>query len=250
MKGVILAGGTGSRLYPLTKVTNKHLLPVYNRPMICYPIETLIAAGIKEILIVSGRGHAGHFLELLGSGTDLGVKFTYEIQEKAGGIAQALGLAEDFVDGDNVTVILGDNIFQDNIMDDARDFKQGARVFLKEVLEAQRFGVAELEDGKVIDIEEKPAVPKTNFAVTGLYIYDSEVFEIIRTLKPSGRGELEITDVNNYYIKKKSMEYRILNGFWSDAGTYESLLRAGMLVRQHMQNKSVEVLLRAELPVP
>ncbi len=250
MKGVILAGGTGSRLYPLTKVTNKHLLPIYNKPMICYPIETLIAAGIREILVVSGRGHAGHFLELLGSGTDLGVKFTYEIQEKAGGIAQALGLAEDFVDGDNVTVILGDNIFQDNIMDDARDFKQGARVFLKEVREAQRFGVAELEDGKVIGIEEKPAVPKTNFAVTGLYIYDSEVFEIIRTLKPSGRGELEITDVNNYYIKKKSMEYRILNGFWSDAGTYESLLRAGMLVRQHMQNKSEEVLLRAKLPVP
>ena len=233
MKGVILAGGTGSRLYPLTKVTNKHLLPVYDKPMIYYPMETLINAGIKDIMIVSGRGHAGHFLELLGSGVEHGVHFTYEIQEKAGGIAQALSLAEDFVDGDSVTVILGDNIFQDNIKEDVRNFKNGAKIFLKEVPDAHRFGVAELNGDKVKGIEEKPKQPKSNFAVTGLYIYDSEVFSAIKKLKPSGRGELEITDVNNYYVNKGAMEYGMLEGFWSDAGTFESLLRAGMLVKQN-----------------
>ncbi|HHV23062.1 MAG: sugar phosphate nucleotidyltransferase [Methanosarcina sp.] len=240
MKGVILAGGTGSRLYPLTKVTNKHLLPVYNKPMIYYPMETLINAGIKDIMIVSGRGHAGHFLELLGSGVDFGVHFTYEIQEKAGGIAQALSLAEDFVDGDSVTVILGDNIFQDNVKEDVADFNNGAKIFLKEVPDAYRFGVAELKDEKIIGVEEKPKVPKTNFAVTGLYIYDPEVFDVIKALKPSGRGELEITDVNNYYINKGVMEYGILEGFWSDAGTFESLLRAGMLVKQSTEKDFLE----------
>ncbi|KKI00361.1 spore coat protein [Methanosarcina sp. 1.H.T.1A.1] len=235
MKGVILAGGTGSRLYPLTKVTNKHLLPVYDKPMIYYPMETLINAGIKDIMIVSGRGHAGHFLELLGSGVDHGVHFTYEIQEKAGGIAQALSLAEDFVDGDSVTVILGDNIFQDNIKEDVTNFNGGARIFLKEVTDAHRFGVAELKGEKVIGIEEKPKVPKTNFAVTGLYIYGSDVFDAIKTLKPSGRGELEITDVNNYYISEGAMEYGVLGGFWSDAGTFESLLRASEMVKIHMR---------------
>lgn len=230
MKGVILAGGTGSRLYPLTKVTNKHLLPVYDKPMIYYPMETLVNAGIKDIMIVSGRGHAGHFLELLGSGVDFGVHFTYEIQEKAGGIAQALSLAEDFVDGDSVTVILGDNIFQDNIKEDVKNFKNGARIFLKEVPDAHRFGVAELNGDKVIGIEEKPKQPKSNFAVTGLYIYDSGVFSAIKTLKPSGRGELEITDVNNYYVNKGAMEYGMLEGFWSDGGTFESLLRASNLI--------------------
>lgn len=230
MKGVILAGGTGSRLYPLTKVTNKHLLPVYDKPMIYYPIETLINAGIKDIMIVSGRGHAGHFLELLGSGADHGVHFTYEIQEKAGGIAQALSLAEDFVDGDSVTVILGDNIFQDDIKEDIANFNSGAKIFLKKVSDAHRFGVAELKGKKVIGIEEKPKNPKSNFAVTGLYIYDSDVFDAIKTLKPSGRGELEITDVNNYYINKGEMGYGVLEGFWSDAGTFESLLRASILV--------------------
>lgn len=238
MKGVILAGGTGSRLYPLTKVTNKHLLPVYNKPMIYYPLETLMNAGIKDIMIVSGRGHAGHFLELLGSGTDHGVHFTYEIQDNAGGIAQALSLAENFVDGDHVTVILGDNIFQDNIKDDVKNFKKGAKIFLKEVSDAYRFGVAELKGKKVVGIEEKPKVPKTNFAVTGLYIYDSDVFNIIKNLKPSGRGELEITDVNNYYINKGSMQYGILRGVWCDAGTFESLLKAGMLVQQNIKNNS------------
>lgn len=231
MKGVILAGGTGSRLYPLTKVTNKHLLPVYDKPMIFYPIQTLINAGIKEIMIVSGRGHAGHFLELLGSGADHGVHFTYEIQEQAGGIAQALSLAEDFVDGDSVTVILGDNIFQDDIKEDVANFNDGAKIFLKEVSDAHRFGVAELKGDKVIGIEEKPKEPKSNFAVTGLYIYDSKVFSAIKTLKPSGRGELEITDVNNYYINKGAMKYGILEGFWSDAGTFESLLRASIMVK-------------------
>jgi glucose-1-phosphate thymidylyltransferase len=232
MKGVILAGGTGSRLYPLTKVTNKHLLPVYDKPMIYYPMETLINAGIKDIMIVSGRGHAGHFLELLGSGVEHGVHFTYEIQEKAGGIAQALSLAEDFVDGDSVTVILGDNIFQDNIKEDVANFNDGAKIFLKEVPDAHRFGVAELKGKKVIGIEEKPKEPKSNFAVTGLYIYDSEVFDAIKTLKPSGRGELEITDVNNYYISKEVMEYGVLEGFWSDAGTFDSLLRASLMIQR------------------
>ena len=231
MKGVILAGGTGSRLYPLTKVTNKHLLPVYDKPMIYYPLQTLISAGIKEIMIVSGRGHAGHFLELLGSGSELGVHFTFEIQEEAGGIAQALSFAEDFVDGDDVAVVLGDNIFQDNIKEDVSAFSSGAKIFLKEVPDARRFGVAELEGNSVIGIEEKPENPKSNFAVTGLYIYDCEVFNAIKTLRPSGRGELEITDVNNYYINKDTMGYRILDGFWSDAGTFESLFRASELVR-------------------
>ncbi len=238
MKGVILAGGTGSRLYPLTKVTNKHLLPVYDKPMIFYPIQTLINAGIKEIMIVSGRGHAGHFLELLGSGADLGVKFTYEIQEEAGGIAQALGLAESFADEDDVTVILGDNIFQDNIKKDVSNFKGGAKIFLKEVPDAHRFGVAELKGDKVVGIQEKPREPKSNFAVTGLYIYSNNVFKVVKNLKPSARGELEITDVNNYFVNNGTMEYRILDGFWSDAGTFESLLRAGLLIQEHSTNKN------------
>jgi glucose-1-phosphate thymidylyltransferase len=235
MKGVILAGGSGSRLYPLTKVTNKHLLPVYNKPMIYYPLQTLISAGIKDIMIVSGRGHAGHFLELLGSGSEVGVHFTFEIQEEAGGIAQALSFAKDFVYGDNVTVILGDNIFQDNIKDDILGFTSGAKIFLKEVIDANRFGVAELKGDTVIGIEEKPENPKSNFAVTGLYIYDCKIFDVIKTLKPSRRGELEITDVNNYYINEDVMGYRILNGFWSDAGTFESLFRANELVRDFSQ---------------
>ena len=231
MKGIILAGGTGSRLYPLTKVTNKHLLPVYDKPMIYYPLQTLVDAGITEIMIVSGRGHAGHFLELLGSGADFGVHLTYEIQEKAGGIAQALGLANDFADNEPVSVILGDNIFQDNVRTAVETFKEGARIFLKEVPDAKRFGVAEIKGKKIFSIEEKPAKPKSNLAVTGLYIYDAGVFEIIRTLKPSGRGELEITDVNNEYIRMEKMDFSMLQGYWSDAGTFESLFRASELVR-------------------
>ncbi|MGD0081494.1 MAG: sugar phosphate nucleotidyltransferase [Methanoregula sp.] len=237
MKGIILAGGTGSRLFPLTKVTNKHLLPVYDKPMIYYPLGTLIQAGITDIMIVSGRGHAGHFLELLGSGAEFGVRLTYEIQEKAGGIAEALGLAENWADEEEVAVILGDNIFQDNVHADVASFTEGARIFLKEVPDAQRFGVAELAHGRVVSIEEKPKHPKTNYAVTGLYLYDREVFPFIRTLKPSGRGELEITDVNNAYIEKGMMQYALLNGYWSDAGTFGSLLRASILVEQNRNSQ-------------
>jgi len=233
MKGIILAGGTGSRLYPLTKVTNKHLLPVYDKPMIYYPLQTLIAAGIKDIMIVSGRGHVGHFLELLGSGKEFGIRLTYEIQEGAGGIAQALGLAEAWAGTDNVAVILGDNIFQDDIRKDVEGFASGAKIFLKEVTDAHRFGVAEVKGNKVLGIEEKPKAPKSNLAVTGLYLYDTGVFDIIKTLKPSGRGELEITDVNNAYIQRGAMEFSVLAGFWSDAGTFESLLRASLMVQSH-----------------
>jgi len=242
MKGVILAGGTGSRLHPLTKITNKHLLPIYDKPMIYYPIEKLINAGIKDILIVSGKEHAGDFLRMLGSGKDFGAVFTYEIQEEAGGIAQALSLAESFVDKDSCVVILGDNLFEDEIKDAVKVFENkdknknkqgaGAMIFLKEVPDPQRFGVAELKGKTVVGIEEKPKNPKTNYAVTGLYIYDSSVFDIIKTLKPSGRGELEITDVNNAYIKKGSMEACFLKGYWTDAGTFESLYRATTLVKE------------------
>lgn len=233
MKGIILAGGTGSRLYPLTKVTNKHLLPVYDNPMIYYPLNTLIHAGITEIMIVSGRGHAGHFLELLGSGVEFGVSLTYEIQEKAGGIAEALGLAASWADEDNVAVILGDNIFQDDVRSEVISFEKGAKIFLKEVPDARRFGVAELKGDTVISIEEKPEHPRSSYAVTGLYLYDSSVFSVIKNLKPSGRGELEITDVNNAYLRKGSMRYSVLKGFWSDAGTFDSLLRASVLVQKH-----------------
>jgi len=233
MKGIILAGGTGSRLFPLTKVTNKHLLPVYDKPMIYYPLYTLIDAGITEIMIVSGRGHAGHFLELLGSGMEFGISLTYEIQEKAGGIAQALGLAKNWADDDNISVILGDNIFQDSVKKDVESFREGGKIFLKEVPDAKRFGVAEIVKNKVVTIEEKPRSPKSNYAVTGLYLYDSEVFSVISTLQPSGRGELEITDVNNSYLQQGLIQYAILKGFWSDAGTFDSLLRASVLVQQN-----------------
>jgi len=238
MKGIILAGGTGSRLYPLTKVTNKHLLPVYDKPMIYYPLQTLIDAGIDDIMIVSGKGHAGHFLELLGSGAEFGVRLTYEIQDEAGGIAQALALAGDFADDDNVTVILGDNIFQDSVKDALQLFEIGAHIFLKKVPDAGRFGVAEVDERsrQVLGIEEKPDVPKSDYAVTGLYVYDSSVFEIIRTLKPSGRGELEITDVNNEYIRQGSMKYSVVDGHWSDAGTFDSLLRAGLMMQNKVNN--------------
>lgn len=228
MKGIILAGGTGSRLLPLTKVTNKHLLPVYNKPMIYYPLQTLIGMGIKDILIVSGPGHAGHFLNLLGSGKEFGVRLSYAIQEEAGGIAQALGLAEDFADTDDVSVILGDNIYEDKF--DLSNYKDGAKIFLKEVIDPQRFGVAEIIGNKVVSIEEKPKNPKSNFAVTGLYVYDNSVFSIIKTLKPSKRGELEITDVNNAFIKAGKMKADFVKGYWSDAGTFDSLIRASNLV--------------------
>lgn len=236
MKGVVLAGGLGTRLYPLTKITNKHLLPIYDRPMIYYPLETLIQAGVDDILIVTGGNNAGDFLRLLGNGKEFGLKhLNYTYQEGEGGIAEALGLAEYFVDGDLVTVILGDNIFEKGIQGAVESFKRqgsGAKITLKEVHDPWRFGVAELQDDKVVSIEEKPKEPKTNLIVTGVYMYDPEVFEIIKTLKPSGRGELEITDVNNRYIEQKKMTFEILDGWWTDAGTFESLYRANSLVAE------------------
>lgn len=234
MKGVILAGGTGSRLMPLTKVTNKHLLPVGRYPMIFYPIFKLKQANITEILVVTGREHMGDVMELLGSGYDYGVEFTFKVQDTAGGIAQALGLAEHFVNRDKCVVILGDNIFEDNILSYVDNFKKqnkGAKVLLKEVPNPKRFGVAELKNKKIVSIEEKPNQPKSNFAVTGIYMYDSKVFEIIKELKPSTRGELEITDVNNAYIKLMELTYDILKGWWTDAGTHESLFIANQLAK-------------------
>lgn len=235
MKGVILAGGTGTRLHPLTKVTNKHLLPIYNKPMIFHPLETLIKGGIKEILIITGGEDVGDFMKLLGSGREFGVDLTYKIQDTAGGIAHALSLAKDFVGNEKFAVILGDNVFEDDISCHVNDFKNSnfeSMVFLKEVHDPHRFGVAEVDGKKIISIEEKPKIPKTNFAVTGLYMYTPKVFSIIKTLKPSARGELEITDVNNNYIKSGSMTFSFLNGFWSDAGTFESMHRATNFVKE------------------
>ena len=234
MKGIILAGGMGTRMSPCTKVTNKHLLPVYKKPMIYYPVEALARAGVRNILIITGPENAGDFMKLLGSGKDFGCEFTYRIQDEAGGIAQALSLAENFVHGDKMVVILGDNIFEDDIGGFVRSFEkeEGAHIFLKEVTDPERFGVAEVDGNRIVSIEEKPKNPKTNYATIGLYMYDSSVFEIIRTLKPSGRGELEITDVNNAYIKKGKMGFSILEGFWTDAGTFESLYRAFRLLKE------------------
>ena len=234
LKGVILAGGTGSRLYPLTKVTNKHLLPVYDKPMIYYPLQTLIKLGCKDIMIVSGREHCGDILNLLGSGRDFNVRLSYEIQDEAGGIAHALALTERFVGTSNVAVCLGDNIFDDELTSsDLSDFDGGSRIFLKEVHDPERFGVAEIKTGdecSVVSIEEKPSNPKSNFCVTGLYVYDNKVFNYIKNLTPSDRGELEITDVNNFYVKDRLMSCHFLSSWWSDAGTFESLLKASSLV--------------------
>jgi glucose-1-phosphate thymidylyltransferase len=222
MKGVILAGGTGSRLFPLTKITNKHLLPVYDRPMIYYPIEALVRAGIRDIMVVTGGNHAGEFLRLLGSGKDFGLKhLNYAYQEKAGGIAEALGLTEDFVDGDKVCVILGDNILQYSIAAAVQAFdkqERGARILLAEVTDPTQYGVAEISNGRVLGIEEKPKVPKSRYAVIGVYFYDAEVYRVVRDLVPSARGELEITDVNNAYIRKGEMTYEVVRGWWGDAG--------------------------------
>src|ERR1700761_5728583 len=233
MKGIVLAGGTGSRLYPLTKVTNKHLLPVYDRPMIYYPIQTLLDAGIDDILVVTGGRNAGDFLRLLGSGKEFGsVHLNYAYQEGEGGIAEALSLAEAFAKGDSICVVLGDNIISGSIGAAVAAFKRqacGAKILLKEVDDARRFGVAELCDGKVVGIVEKPAQPKSNYAVTGIYMYDASVFSKIKKLVPSGRGELEITDVNNLYISEGTMTSAALDGWWTDAGTFDSLLRASNL---------------------
>ena len=234
MKGVVLAGGTGSRLFPLTKITNKHLLPIYDKPMIYYPIQTLVDAGIREILVVTGGRNSGDFLRLLANGKEFGLKhLDYTYQEGEGGIADALALAEHFTEGDKICVILGDNIIEGTIRQAVEDFERqerGAKILLKEVPDAERFGVAEIRDGRVVGIEEKPKHPKSNYAVTGIYMYDGTVFEKVRGLVPSGRGELEITDVNNAYIREGTMTYAELEGWWTDAGTFESLLRAANLV--------------------
>jgi len=233
LRGVVLAGGTGSRLMPLTKVTNKHLLPVGQKPMIYYPIEKLTSAGIEEVLIVTGVEHMGDVVGLLGSGKDFGCRFTYKVQDEAGGIAQALALAENFAGGEPIAVILGDNIFQAGLKPYTEKFaaqEQGAGILLKQVPDPERFGVAELSADKVVSIVEKPEQPKSDYAVVGVYFYDGAVFDIIRTLKPSARGELEITHVNQAYIDKGLMSYDIIEGWWSDAGTFESLNRANELV--------------------
>jgi glucose-1-phosphate thymidylyltransferase len=240
MKGIVLAGGLGTRLMPLTKVTNKHLLPVYNQPMIYYPIQTLVRAGISKILIVTGGNNAGEFLRLLGNGKEFGLKhLNYTYQEGEGGIAEALGLAEHFAENDRVVVILGDNIIEGDIQQAVQRFlnqPSGSKILLKEVSDPQRFGVAEMAGEKIIGIEEKPTQPKSRYAVTGIYMYDEKVFSIIKTLKPSDRGELEITDVNNAYIERGEMTYELLNGWWTDAGTFESLYRANCLVASNYQN--------------
>jgi len=236
MKGVVLAGGLGRRLEPLTRVTNKHLLPIYNKPMIFYPIQTLADAGIREVLLVTGGNNAGDFLRLLGNGAAFGLKHLhYTYQRGEGGIADALSLARDFAGGEKIVVILGDNILQDRIGRYVRAFarqRQGAKILLAEVSDPERFGVAELRRRRLVAIEEKPKRPKTHYVVTGVYGYDGRVFDIIKTLRPSRRGELEITDVNNAYIRRGQMTYDILPGWWSDAGTFESLLRANLLVRE------------------
>ncbi len=236
MKGIILAGGLGSRLRPLTKVTNKHLLPIYDKPMIYYPIQTLVEAGIQDLMVVTGGRNSGDFLRLLANGKEFGLKhINYTYQEGEGGIAEALALTEHFADGDQVCVILGDNIIESSIAAAVADFrkqKRGAKILLKEVADAERFGVAEMSGDKIVGIEEKPSKPKSNYAVTGIYMYDGTVFDKTRTLKPSKRGELEITDVNNAYISEGTMTFNYLDGWWTDAGTFDSLLRAANLVHE------------------
>ena len=242
MKGVVLAGGTGSRLFPLTKITNKHLLPIYDKPMIYYPIQMLADAGIGDILIVTGGKNAGDFLRLLANGKQFGLThINYTYQEGEGGIADALSLAEHFADGEKICVVLGDNIIEGTIRQAVEDFRRqerGAKILLKEVPDAERFGVAEIAGDRIVGIEEKPRQPKSDYAVTGIYMYDASVFDKVRTLVPSARGELEITDVNNAYIQEGTMTFAYLEGWWTDAGTFDSLLRAGNLVAH--SRKSVE----------
>jgi glucose-1-phosphate thymidylyltransferase len=233
MKGIILAGGSGTRLRPLTQVTSKQLLPIYNKPMIYYPLETLLQAGIKDILIIVAPDHAGDFLKLLGSGKDFGCKFTYEIQDKPEGLAQAFIIGENFVGDDNVTLILGDNLYEDDFSEAIQTFEEGGRVFLKEVPDPERFGVAQFdENNKVITIEEKPKEPKSNHAVTGLYIFDNTVVTKTKSLQPSERGELEITDLNNVYLNEGSLDVAFVKGKWLDTGTFESLHEAIVFARE------------------
>jgi glucose-1-phosphate thymidylyltransferase len=240
MKGVVLAGGTGSRLFPLTKITNKHLLPIYDKPMIYYPIQTLVDAGIEDIMIVTGGKNSGDFLRLLANGKGFGLKhLNYTYQEGEGGIADALALAEHFADGDKLCVVLGDNIIEGTIrkaVDEFRGQPSGAKILIKKVPDPERFGVAEIAGDRIVGIEEKPAHPKSNYIVTGIYMFDATVFDKVRTLMPSGRGELEITDVNNAYIREGTMTFSYLDGWWTDAGTFDSLLRAADLVAKSRQS--------------
>jgi len=235
MKGVLICGGTGSRLRPLTEITNKSLLPVYDKPLIMYPLKVLLDAGITDIAIVTGTEHMDQIAQFLGSGVKFGCTFAFKVQDKPGGIAQALGLAEEFVDGDSVCALLGDNLYFDDLSETIQKFTSGGHAFLKEVHDPERFGVAEVQNGKVISIEEKPQNPKSNYAVTGCYLYDNRCFEVIKTMKPSGRGELEISDVSKWYLEQGELTASILKDEWIDAGTFESLFKAAELVRQKSQ---------------
>ncbi|MEI7620391.1 MAG: sugar phosphate nucleotidyltransferase [Candidatus Falkowbacteria bacterium] len=240
MKGIILSGGSATRLRPCTKVTSKQLLPVYNRPMIYYPLNTLIKAGIKEILIIVAPERAGDYLNLLGSGKDFGVKFTYEVQDKPEGLAQAFIIGETFLDNDSVCMILGDNIFEDDLAEDVKSFKSGAKVFAKQVKDPERFGIVEFDENmKAISIEEKPAQPKSNYCVTGMYVYDNRVVEVAKNLKPSPRGELEITDINKWYLEQGELEVAMIDGAWIDTGTFDSLLEAQNLAKEKLQSKLI-----------
>ena len=250
MKGIVLAGGTGSRLFPLTKITNKHLLPIFDKPMIYYPIQTLVDAGIRDLLVVTGGRNSGDFLRLLANGKEFGLKhINYTYQEGEGGIAEALALAEHFAEESKICVILGDNIIEGSITEAVRGFERqerGAKILLKEVQDAERFGVAEIQGDRIVGIEEKPARPKSKYAVTGIYLYDESVFDKTRTLKPSARGELEITDVNNAYIREGTMTFSYLDGWWTDAGTFDSLLRAANLVHETKRKSTKEMALATE----
>ena len=240
MRGIILSGGSGTRLRPLTKITSKQLLPVYNKPMIYYPLNTLLKAGIKEILIIIAPERAGDYLNLLGSGSKFNARFTYEIQDKPKGLSEAFIIGENFIDNENVTMILGDNIFEDDLSTEIKKFKSGAKIFAKKVSDPQRFGVVEFnERKKALSIEEKPTQPKSNFAVTGLYCYDNQVVEMAKNLKPSPRGEFEITDINNLYLKKDQLEVAEVNGYWLDAGTFDSYLEAQNLAKEKLQDKLI-----------
>ncbi len=240
MKGIILSGGSGTRLQPLTKITSKQLLPIYNRPMIYYPLNTLIKAGIKEILIIVAPERAGDYLNLLGSGKEFGVKFTYEIQDKPEGLAQAFIIAENFLDDDSVAMILGDNIFEDDFSEDIKSFKSGAKIFAKQVSDPERFGVVKFDKNmQAEEIVEKPKTYLSNYAVTGLYVYDNRVVEAAKSIKPSPRGELEITDLNNWYLKKDELSVAQVEGEWLDAGTFDSLLKAQVFAKEKLDGKMI-----------
>ena len=240
MKGIILSGGSGTRLRPLTKMTSKQLLPVYNKPMIYYPLNTLLKAGIKDILIIIAPEHAGNYLNLLGSGKEFGARFTYEIQDEPRGLAEAFIIGESFLDEDNVTMILGDNIFENDFTEDIKSFESGGRIFAKEVSDPTRFGVVEFNDDmQVVSIEEKPKKPKSNYAIPGIYIFDNKVTKYAKKVKPSKRGEIEITDLHNIYLKNGELDVRVIDGEWIDAGTHDSLLDASILVREKLQNNMI-----------